>query len=75
MNPDKFIALVANVSECNPAGLSAETPLEELGWDSLALLSLVGEIDSLPGIGISVDRVHEATTIGELLALVSDERG
>ncbi|MFS0694549.1 acyl carrier protein [Streptomyces nitrosporeus] len=48
-----------------------DTPFMELGYDSLALLQVIGQIQREYGIEIPDDAVVDAETPGALLALVN----
>lgn len=51
-----------------------DTPFMELGYDSLALLQVIGEIQREYGIDIPDDAVVDAETPGALLALINSGR-
>ncbi|MCX5086406.1 acyl carrier protein [Streptomyces sp. NPDC056121] len=51
-----------------------DTPFIELGYDSLALLQVIGEIQRDYGISIPDDAVVDAETPGALLALINSGR-
>ncbi|MDX6361930.1 MAG: minimal acyl carrier protein [Streptomyces sp.] len=48
-----------------------DTPFLELGYDSLALLQVIGEIQREYGISVPDDAVVDAETPGALLALIN----
>lgn len=48
-----------------------DTPFMELGYDSLALLQVIGQIQREYGIEIPDDAVVDAETPGALLALIN----
>lgn len=48
-----------------------DTPFIELGYDSLALLQVIGQIQREYGIEIPDDAVVDAETPGALLALIN----
>ncbi|MFG2885264.1 acyl carrier protein [Streptomyces sp. NPDC048297] len=48
-----------------------DTPFLELGYDSLALLQVIGEIQRTYGISVPDDAVVDAETPGALLALIN----
>ncbi|MEV8594626.1 acyl carrier protein [Streptomyces sp. NPDC052012] len=48
-----------------------DTPFIELGYDSLALLQVIGQIQREYGIAIPDDAVVDAETPGALLALIN----
>ncbi|MFI2643379.1 acyl carrier protein [Streptomyces sp. NPDC018610] len=49
-----------------------DTPFMELGYDSLALLQVIGQIQREYGISIPDDAVVDAETPGALLALINE---
>ncbi|MEU6658604.1 acyl carrier protein [Streptomyces sp. NPDC046821] len=51
-----------------------DTPFIDLGYDSLALLQVIGEIQREFGIDIPDDAVVDAETPGALLALINSGR-
>jgi act minimal PKS acyl carrier protein len=52
-----------------------DTPFIDLGYDSLALLQVIGQIQREYGITIPDDAVVDAETPGALLALVNAGQG
>ncbi|MFD4033751.1 acyl carrier protein [Streptomyces sp. NPDC058637] len=48
-----------------------DTPFMELGYDSLALLQVIGQIQREYGVEIPDDAVVDAETPGALLALIN----
>lgn len=51
-----------------------DTPFMDLGYDSLALLQVIGQIQREYGIKIPDDAVVDAETPGALLALINSGR-
>ncbi|MFF8828561.1 acyl carrier protein [Streptomyces sp. NPDC015131] len=52
-----------------------DTPFMDLGYDSLALLQVIGQIQREYGITIPDDAVVDAETPGALLALINAGQG
>ncbi|MDN3295367.1 acyl carrier protein [Streptomyces ficellus] len=52
-----------------------DTPFMDLGYDSLALLQVIGQIQREYGIEIPDDAVVDAETPGALLALINAGQG
>ncbi|GAA2501809.1 acyl carrier protein [Streptomyces gobitricini] len=52
-----------------------DTPFMDLGYDSLALLQVIGQIQREYGIAIPDDAVVDAETPGALLALINAGQG
>ncbi|WP_285502418.1 acyl carrier protein [Actinokineospora sp. NBRC 105648] len=53
------------------AGDITDTPFEELGYDSLALMECAALVEQEYGVSIPEDELAEARTPGALLALVN----
>ncbi len=56
----------------DPGADFLDTPFEDLGYDSLALLETVGEIERVHGVALSEEVVGEVSTPRELLDLVNE---
>lgn len=52
--------------------VSATDSLEELGWDSLASLAFIAEIDERFGIQVDADQLVNTKSVGDLNILLSD---
>jgi len=46
-----------------------DVSLEDLGWDSLTLLSVIGLVEGEWGIEATEAEVHSCVTVGDMLAL------
>lgn len=55
-------------------GDDAETPLLELGYDSLALLQVVGRIEAEFGLLVPDNAINDTATLGSLLASLQNAR-
>jgi len=69
-----FISIVAEILEVDPSTVALDSDLDELDWDSLSNISFIAEIDDRTGRSLSADALSEAKTVGDLYALVRDER-
>ncbi len=64
---EKIIAIIENILKLSDGTLDEETKIEEVaGWDSLAHVLIIGEIESSLGISISLDEAIEIASVGEL---------
>lgn len=59
----EFVRLVEVVAECELGSLAFNSNLEDFGWDSLAVISLIAELDRVGGFPVDVDSLAQATTI------------
>lgn len=72
MDKQSLLQLVAEILEVDEA--SETKSLEEQGWDSLANLSFIAEVDERLGAEIDADELAKAQTVDDLLALVTAAR-
>jgi acyl carrier protein len=74
----KVIRIIADAKNRDPAGITTETPMEELGLDSLDGMSIIFDLENAFDIEIPEDAPEKAHTVGELvegLRLLIDARG
>lgn len=63
----KIITLIEKTLNLSEGSLDENTRIEEVeGWDSLAHVLIIGEIESELGISIPLDEAIEITSVGEL---------
>jgi acyl carrier protein len=71
MDRQAFIAAVAEILEIDPAPLKGPEVVAEIGnWDSLAIISFVAMVDSDLDQIIDGEKLKEAKTLNDLIALV-----
>lgn len=74
MNKKEFFTLLEEASESDENSVTEGTLLEELEtWDSLAIVSFIALIDQHLEVTLSPDKLAEAKTVQDLLAMVSDK--
>lgn len=66
----EFFALVADIVGESVSTIGSASYLDEIGWDSLCLLSLVAKVDATVGSSIDISEVHKARTLGDLYECV-----
>lgn len=71
MDEQTFLQTVADILEVGVDSVSLEANLDELGWDSLANITLIAEVDEKAGITLEGDALAEAVLVSDLYALVS----
>jgi acyl carrier protein len=67
---DALVREIAGILTIDPAQLSPDTPLEGVGWDSVAVLSTIALIDEQYGITVSGDALARCGTVREIAELV-----
>lgn len=64
---DKIIALIERTLSLNAGTINYNTKIDEVdGWDSLAHVLIIGELESKLGISIPLDEAIEITSVAEL---------
>ena len=64
---EKIIALIEKTLKLSEGTLGEDTKIEDVeGWDSLAHVLIVGELEHSLGISIPLEEAIEITTVGEL---------
>lgn len=71
MDETTFLALLEKVVEAQPGSISMESVLESVGWDSVGQLSLIAEIDRLPGFRIDSESMKKARIARELCGSIT----
>jgi acyl carrier protein len=74
----KVIKIIADAKNRDAAGITTDTPMEELGLDSLDGMSIIFDLENAFDIEIPEDAPEKARTVGELvegLRLLIDARG
>lgn len=69
MNQEELLEVVAEVLEVDSVEVSDD--LEDRGWDSLATLTFIAEVDERTGISIDADKLADAKLVSDLLPLVA----
>ncbi|WP_341934947.1 acyl carrier protein [Microbacterium sp. LWO14-1.2] len=75
MDEKTLLDLVAEILETDVADVSMADELEALGWDSLANISFIAEVDDAVGVTIGADELANAVTVADLQALVNVASG
>lgn len=63
---------LADIFEIDPAEISADTSLEELTWDSLAIVSTIALFDEVCGREVSIDALKNCQTVGDIEKLATE---
>jgi acyl carrier protein len=62
---------LADIFEVEPDEIRSDTPLADLSWDSLAMVSTIALFDELYGAEVKIDDLKACRTVGDLEALAS----
>ena len=64
---DKIISLIENTLNLENGTIDENTKIDEVdGWDSLAHVLIIGELEASLGISIPLDEAIEITSVSEL---------
>lgn len=69
MTQAEFKEQLAEFLMVDVASVTDDATLEELGWDSLSLLSVIGLVEEEWGIEASEAELNGCGTVGDMLAL------
>ena len=70
MDEFEFVKLVERAAECAPGSVGFDSVLEHIAWDSLAVISLISELDKFGGYSVSAESIVPARTVRDLYAAV-----
>lgn len=66
-----FIADLAEMMETDAKGITLESALADLVWDSMAVVSFIAMADAKYGKSVSATHLRDAKTVADLFVLVS----
>ena len=67
----KVIELIENILELPPESINESTIIEEVdGWDSLAYVLIIGDMEDKLGLTIPLDEAIDIKTVAELFEKV-----
>jgi acyl carrier protein len=66
ITPDQLYAELEPILELPPGFLKGDELLENLNWDSMAVVMFIAIADSKFGVTVSVSDIRDATTVREL---------
>ncbi|MCZ4300528.1 acyl carrier protein [Microbacterium oxydans] len=69
MDEKAFLDLVAEILEVEVDDVALADELDVIGWDSLANISFIAEVDEAVGVTIDADELANAKTVADLHAL------
>ncbi|MCK2026925.1 MULTISPECIES: acyl carrier protein [Microbacterium] len=69
MDEKALLELVAEILEVEVDEVALTDELDAVGWDSLANISFIAEVDEAIGVTIDADELANAKTVSDLHAL------
>ncbi len=73
MNRHEFLLNLDELLELDPGSLSGDEALADLdAWDSLAVISFIALVDEQLGVVVEGQRLADAKSVADLVALVQD---
>jgi acyl carrier protein len=75
MDKAKLLQELETELELEPRSLDGTEKLEDIGWDSISLISYITTLDSEFGIVLQPDKVTACATVQELIDLVLAAQG
>lgn len=71
MDQQELIALVEEILEVDPGTVSMSDDLENLGWDSLANITFIAEVDEKIGRTVGSSALADCSSVSDLWQLVA----
>ena len=70
MSDKQFLEIIEAACERHAGTISMESLVSEIGMDSIALISLLAQLDGLLGRSVSADEISKAETVREIFEIV-----
>ena len=70
MTPDEKLETLAEIFDCDAGELKPETRLDEIGWDSMSMLSVIAMAKARFDRKISGVEIRGFTTVQDILAVM-----
>ena len=67
---EKLYEGLADIFEMDPSEVGPDTSLEEVTWDSLAMVSTIALFDELFNQSVNVEKLKNCQTVGDIEKLV-----
>ena len=67
MEQQDKLELLAEILDCEVGALTPETMLDTVGWDSMAMLSVIAVVKARFGTRIAGSELRSFKTVGDLL--------
>ena len=70
MDKQEKLEALAEVFECDAGSLKSETPLDDLAWDSMAMLSVIALVKARFNKKLPGAEIRAFTTVGDILKVM-----
>lgn len=70
MDEKALIEIVADILQVDASQVTLNDDLKDAGWDSLANVEFIANVDEAAGVTVDADELSKAQTVGDLHALV-----
>ncbi len=71
MNRQNFLALIDELLELEPGTVNGSEQLDQLDWNSLAVVGFIALADEQLGVSVSPARLAKCRVVNDLYALLS----
>lgn len=71
---NEFYEGMAEILELEPSEIRPDLSLEEVSWDSLAVVSTIALVDDVYGVTLNPNALAECSTIADIERLAEAER-
>ena len=72
LNSGDFLDQLADALDVDPNILQPDLRLEDIDWDSLAVISTIAIVDSVYGKMLSGEKIQNCTTFQDVLDLIQN---
>ena len=69
---DEFLEQLADALDVDPGILQPHLRLEDIDWDSLAVISTIAIVDSVYGKMLSGEKIQQCSTFDDLMLLIQN---
>ena len=75
MTPESFLRKMEEALDAETNTLKLSTQLDDLDWDSLAMISAIAIVDQFSGIVLKADVINQCKTLGDICDLADKRNG
>ena len=73
MTKQEFLRQIEIILECPQGNINEASKLNDIGWDSLSVVSFIALIDKEFQISIAADDINSCETVNELMELLKEK--
>ena len=71
-NKDEFLEQLAEALDIDSSLLKPDLLLDDIDWDSLAVISTIAIVDSVYGKMLSGEKIQKCSTFADILSLIKN---